>query len=124
MEDNILYEQYIEDNCNSAIEEMKAKKLNPIGVHAYIRHIPIRGYDESTENAFRIGDDCLNKLYNYSKEMGFIPMDYSYEDFIIYHQLSSPEEINFLKKGGRIKRGKCWHEWDLEKDRVKTTGQA
>ena len=123
MEDILLYEQYIEYNCNSAIEEMKAKKLNPIGVHAYVRHIPIRGYAESTENAFRVSDDCLNKLYKYSKEMGFIPMDYSYEDFIMYHLLS-PEDISFLRNGGRIKKGMCWYEWDLEKDRVKTTGQA
>ena len=42
MEDILLYEQYVEDNCNSAIEKIKAGELDSIGVHAYIRHIPIR----------------------------------------------------------------------------------
>lgn len=109
MEDLLLYEQYVEDNCNSAIEKITAGELDSIGVHAYVRHIPIRGYDKSTESAFRVSDDCLNKLYNYSKEMGFIPMDYSYEDFIMYHRLS-PEDISFLRNGGRIKKGECWYE--------------
>lgn len=107
-----FYEQYIEDNCNEAIRRIKSKKLNSAGVHAFIRHIPIRGFNESTENALKISDDCLKQLYEYSKEMNFIPKDYRYEDFITYYQLSL-DEIVFLKKGGTIEKGECKYVWEI-----------
>ena len=107
-----FYEQYIEYNCNEAIRRVKSKELNSAGVHAFIRHhIPIRGFNESTVHALRISEDCLKQLYEYSKEMNFIPKDYSYDDFITYHQLS-PDDIVSLKNGGKIEKGECAYVWD------------
>lgn len=115
----LLHEQYIEDICISAIEKMEAKKLSSISVHAYVLHIPKRGYDESTEKLFRVSDNCLNKLYEYSKEMGFLQKYYSYEEFIMFHVLS-PEDVNFLKNGGRIKRGLYCYSWDEKTNKIQT----
>lgn len=99
----------------------KSKELNSNSIHAFIRHIPIRGYDESTDNALRISDDCLKQLYEYSKEMNFIPKDYSYDDFITYYQLS-PDDIVFLKNGGKTEKGECVYVWD-HGIRIKGAGQ-
>lgn len=99
-----FYEQYIEDNCNEAIRRMESKELDSSSVHAFIRHIPIRGYNQCSENALKIGEDCLKRLYVYSKEMGFVSHDYSYENFINLHLLDSVD-IEFLRNGGKIFKG-------------------
>ena len=112
-----LYEKYIEENCNEAIRQLKSKELNLISIHAYIRHIPIRGFNESTEHALRISEGCLKQLYEYSKEMNYIPKDYSYEDFITYHQLSL-DDIIFLKNGGTIEKGKYKYVWENGKPKA------
>lgn len=66
-----------------ALEEIRNKELSKTKVHAYLRHIPIRGIDEGwPDEIYVLTDSCLQKLYEYSKEKGFIPVDYPYEDFL------------------------------------------
>ena len=62
---------------------MDAGTLSSSGVHAYLRHIPKRGIEEGwPEEIYALTDPCLRKLYEYSKAKGFIPDDYTYDDFL------------------------------------------
>lgn len=76
------YFQFVSDGAS---EEIKNKTLDKGGVRCYIRHLPIKGdlnYDEWGEEVLNISDKCLHELWKYSKEMGYIDEDASYETFI------------------------------------------
>lgn len=45
--------------------------------------------------------------------MNFIPKDYSYEDFINFHLLSSVD-LEFLKRGDKITKGLFTIVWNEE----------
>ena len=73
-------------SIDGAYEDMNSKELSQEGVHAYLRHIPIRGYNgDWPEEIYSLTESCVQKLYEYSKERKFIQEDFTFEDFLKSH---------------------------------------
>ena len=61
---------------------MQVQTMTQQGVHAYLHHMPIRGYSEDwPEPLYDITDGCVQKIFEYSKDRRFIPTDCTLDVF-------------------------------------------
>lgn len=90
----IYYWEY--STCIPAYNKMSNKTLDYSGVHSYLRHLPIRGYNHGwPEEIYELTDQCIYALYDYSKTNGFIYKNCSFEDFLKEHNIINH---NVIKK--------------------------
>lgn len=69
-------------------ERIENESLDESGIHAYLRHIPIRGIHNGwPKEIYELSDPCIHALYEYSKDKGFIPQEYTLEDFLKSHNI-------------------------------------
>lgn len=77
------YIQMVERTCYDAYKAMASKSLSYPSVRGYIAHLPVKGKDGYyPTKAFKLSSECLNTLWEYSKEMKYIDNACSFEDFL------------------------------------------
>ena len=83
--------RFAEVQWGGVYERIAEGTLTQQGVHAYLCHIPIEGvHDGWPKEIYELATNCAKMLYEYSKTKGFIPNDYSYEDFLGKHGIRLP----------------------------------
>lgn len=75
--------RYYQEISDRAYEEIEKKSLSQYGVMGFICHLPIKGLSGGIyEEIYDITSECLSRLWDYSKEMGYIREDAGLSDFI------------------------------------------
>ena len=74
---------YLDKMRSSYLGDLAKKSLSKESVCAYIRHIPIEDIHDGWPNeVYKKTEIMIIELYEYSKEMGYIPENMSLEGFI------------------------------------------
>lgn len=81
----LAYIGYTKDLCEHILHRLKYRRLTQRGIHDYLRHIPIRGYNDCPEEVLCYTDKCVKAMFDYSKEMGHISKESSLDDFLKSH---------------------------------------
>lgn len=75
--------EYFMDNCNASYKEIHEDSLDMTAIRAYVRHVPVRGISEGWPDWFyEMTDKWLYKVYEYSKQKGYIKDNDGYEVFL------------------------------------------
>lgn len=87
-----LIMQRVRDTCNAAYERMSRNVFTESEVDAYIAHLPIIGrHGFYPRKMFVLSTQCLLRMYEYSKEKGFVDKHVSFLGFM-KHKLDYDNE--------------------------------
>lgn len=74
---------YFKDIKVSILESIKKDSLSKYVIKGYLKHLPIKGIHNGwSEDIYMLSEECLNLLFEYSRNKKYIERDTSYEEFI------------------------------------------